>query len=140
MYVLSAVDSSCFFFQAEDGIRDYKVTGVQTCALPISRSLLDHSGDALEGSVFEERFVAQAARSGWASRQWEPAQAAQPRQSSCWPLLTCSGRERPVASSTSRIRLPDGSPALLLCVREADAHSPATPPFAPPAAPQIGRA
>src|SRR5205807_3922912 len=27
---------TCFFFQAEDGIRDYKVTGVQTCALPIS--------------------------------------------------------------------------------------------------------
>src|SRR2546426_3055904 len=26
---------TCFFFQAEDGIRDYKVTGVQTCALPI---------------------------------------------------------------------------------------------------------
>src|SRR5256885_10379553 len=29
---------SFFFFQAEDGIRDYKVTGVQTCALPISMS------------------------------------------------------------------------------------------------------
>src|SRR2546426_7424025 len=28
--------SCVFFFQAEDGIRDYKVTGVQTCALPIS--------------------------------------------------------------------------------------------------------
>src|SRR5256885_7101724 len=27
--------SMFFFFQAEDGIRDYKVTGVQTCALPI---------------------------------------------------------------------------------------------------------
>src|SRR5690349_24698129 len=26
-----------FFFQAEDGIRDLYVTGVQTCALPISR-------------------------------------------------------------------------------------------------------
>src|SRR5262249_59738530 len=25
------------FFQAEDGIRDWSVTGVQTCALPISR-------------------------------------------------------------------------------------------------------
>src|SRR5207245_5050993 len=25
----------CFFFQAEDGIRDATVTGVQTCALPI---------------------------------------------------------------------------------------------------------
>src|SRR5690606_39788356 len=30
--------TSCifFFFQAEDGIRDFHVTGVQTCALPIS--------------------------------------------------------------------------------------------------------
>src|SRR5256885_3793554 len=28
-----------FFFQAEDGIRDYKVTGVQTCALPICRQV-----------------------------------------------------------------------------------------------------
>src|SRR5690606_40132897 len=27
-----------FFFQAEDGIRDFHVTGVQTCALPISYS------------------------------------------------------------------------------------------------------
>src|SRR5437667_1188609 len=26
---------NCFFFQAEDGIRDRDVTGVQTCALPI---------------------------------------------------------------------------------------------------------
>src|SRR5256885_13242496 len=33
-----------FFFQAEDGIRDYKVTGVQTCALPIfaSRDRAEH--------------------------------------------------------------------------------------------------
>src|SRR5256885_9650189 len=33
-----------FFFQAEDGIRDYKVTGVQTCALPIFARIdaLDH--------------------------------------------------------------------------------------------------
>src|SRR5699024_12131349 len=31
-----------FFFQAEDGIRDRNVTGVQTCALPISTGLLAH--------------------------------------------------------------------------------------------------
>src|SRR5256885_9035710 len=31
----STVSVFFFFFQAEDGIRDYKVTGVQTCALPI---------------------------------------------------------------------------------------------------------
>src|SRR5262249_59201892 len=28
-----------FFFQAEDGIRDWSVTGVQTCALPISEEI-----------------------------------------------------------------------------------------------------
>src|SRR5690606_39413578 len=33
----------CFFFQAEDGIRDFHVTGVQTCALPIL-----HAGAALD--------------------------------------------------------------------------------------------
>src|SRR3712207_9299399 len=32
-----------FFFQAEDGIRDIGVTGVQTCALPISRRPNDRS-------------------------------------------------------------------------------------------------
>src|SRR3989475_9922450 len=30
-----------FFFQAEDGIRDLTVTGVQTCALPISRAWVE---------------------------------------------------------------------------------------------------
>src|SRR6266568_6837788 len=31
----------CFFFQAEDGIRDGTVTGVQTCALPIFDAAID---------------------------------------------------------------------------------------------------
>src|SRR5256885_9257722 len=41
-----------FFFQAEDGIRDYKVTGVQTCALPISMiaKLIVH-GDTREQAL-----------------------------------------------------------------------------------------
>src|SRR5690606_39924889 len=34
----------CFFFQAEDGIRDFHVTGVQTCALPISKHSLFSAG------------------------------------------------------------------------------------------------
>src|SRR5207237_7313945 len=33
-----------FFFQAEDGIRDSSVTGVQTCALPISKPPRDFFG------------------------------------------------------------------------------------------------
>src|SRR5699024_1790500 len=32
---VAVYDLFCFFFQAEDGIRDRNVTGVQTCALPI---------------------------------------------------------------------------------------------------------
>src|SRR5690606_39950858 len=37
-HVFSSLSSlfCIFFFQAEDGIRDFHVTGVQTCALPIS--------------------------------------------------------------------------------------------------------
>src|SRR5256886_5737367 len=38
----------CFFFQAEDGIRDLTVTGVQTCALPIWK-LLDFRRKLLHG-------------------------------------------------------------------------------------------
>src|SRR5690606_40703844 len=34
-----------FFLQAEDGIRDFHVTGVQTCALPISGSPAIDAGD-----------------------------------------------------------------------------------------------
>src|SRR3989441_6393868 len=40
-----------FFFQAEDGIRDKLVTGVQTCALPISNKRLKlPGGDRFKGS------------------------------------------------------------------------------------------
>src|SRR5262249_57445529 len=37
----------CFFFKAEDGIGDWSVTGVQTCALPISSLALVRRGDPL---------------------------------------------------------------------------------------------
>src|SRR5256885_11540217 len=40
-----------FFFQAEDGIRDYKVTGVQTCALPISDAEVARRGALMEQKV-----------------------------------------------------------------------------------------
>src|SRR5256885_12896321 len=47
-----------FFFQAEDGIRDYKVTGVQTCALPIfSHKMLTQNLRMLERNGLVEREV-----------------------------------------------------------------------------------
>src|SRR5256885_7683038 len=43
--------SGCFFFfQAEDGIRDYKVTGVQTCALPILEVASTNPGQNGDGA------------------------------------------------------------------------------------------
>src|SRR2546430_16789339 len=39
-----------FFFQAEDGIRDLTVTGVQTCALPICASSRPRSGATPTGT------------------------------------------------------------------------------------------
>src|SRR5256885_7115107 len=55
MRFFSHVSLDFFFFQAEDGIRDYKVTGVQTCALPI----LAQVGRAIAwiGKTFRERFT-----------------------------------------------------------------------------------
>src|SRR5258706_8764078 len=50
-----------FFFQAEDGIRDWSVTGVQTCALPISelknrlRRACDHGHAVLREAVLQFR-------------------------------------------------------------------------------------
>src|SRR5258707_9165649 len=43
-----------FFFQAEDGIRDIGVTGVQTCALPISLSRFFNSLMIISPSVVVE--------------------------------------------------------------------------------------
>src|SRR5690348_18500688 len=64
-----------FFFQAEDGIRDGRVTGVQTCALPIfygpdPQGLIWIGGhaDGFKGRS-EERRVGKECRSRWSPYQ-----------------------------------------------------------------------
>src|SRR2546421_5643042 len=44
-----------FFFQAEDGIRDLIVTGVQTCALPISAEIFHYMQHAKDYGLSAER-------------------------------------------------------------------------------------
>src|SRR5207249_5729475 len=50
-----------FFFQAEDGIRDRNVTGVQTCALPIS---MDQRDDDIEFDFFDDEPATGETQSG----------------------------------------------------------------------------
>src|SRR5204863_4196049 len=62
---LNLANLSSFFFQAEDGIRDLYVTGVQTCALPIYHDafvtlgrgveLVDRVGGGLDRGIEAER-------------------------------------------------------------------------------------
>src|SRR5207253_8364964 len=66
-----------FFFQAEDGIRDGHVTGVQTCALPISicaRSHRNHCANRSDSllrrrSCFTTRFSTISNLAGWMRRR-----------------------------------------------------------------------
>src|SRR5256884_9702075 len=48
--------ASVFFFQAEDGIRDVAVTGVQTCALPISQFSGGSGPISVDTSVYALRY------------------------------------------------------------------------------------
>src|SRR2546429_1613809 len=64
--VTSCASHSFFFFQAEDGIRDVAVTGVQTCALPISHGLGDRTQIPcrLQGCARPTHFAATSWSSG----------------------------------------------------------------------------
>src|SRR5688572_31416355 len=59
VFLLSLFFFFFFFFQAEDGIRDLTVTGVQTCALPISGARGARTADCLP---FRPRAAARSAR------------------------------------------------------------------------------
>src|SRR5207245_5968478 len=79
------VCSFCFFFQAEDGIRDATVTGVQTCALPISVALLLNLIGLTQIRVDFARLGAGAIRREVAmaplsASQWEKNRAVSKRQ------------------------------------------------------------
>src|SRR5438876_11438388 len=52
MYVVLLLYMVFFFFQAEDGIRDGRVTGVQTCALPILVRTCPHANSCLTCPMF----------------------------------------------------------------------------------------
>src|SRR5205085_4897762 len=69
------VERSLFFFQAEDGIRDLTVTGVQTCALPIclcqdGRRLRGDQADGAAGRHGAATVDGQIGRASCRERVW----------------------------------------------------------------------
>src|SRR2546427_10984021 len=54
-----------FFFQAEDGIRDLTVTGVQTCALPILEHLRFFEVNVLSGARLSRFYLPQMLQKNW---------------------------------------------------------------------------
>src|SRR5256885_5183892 len=98
-----------FFFQAEDGIRDYKVTGVQTCALPISQR---HAPPSIRATV-EAWYERGRARVRQRSEE-HTSELQSPCNLVCRLLLEKKNRpERPRATNTAR-----------LCEREGAAEHP----------------
>src|SRR2546422_4990819 len=79
-----------FFFQAEDGIRDVAVTGVQTCALPISLPRPRREIHARHPDLAApDRVPAQLRRDRAAHRA-----SARLSGSGCWAACGCSGPAR----------------------------------------------
>src|SRR5688500_20304478 len=99
-----------FFLQAEDGIRDYKVTGVQTCALPIS------AGDGLG--------LASGALSGVDSKsEREPVSEGKPRVNA----ISMNATAAPIVIFANRLAVPRGPNAVLEIVFEKSAPASALP-------------
>src|SRR5436309_15339337 len=71
---MTEIEYNFFFFQAEDGIRDFHVTGVQTCALPICREppRIIRRGDLLTA----EGAGLQLAVHSWGAGEIEPEEDA----------------------------------------------------------------
>src|SRR5205085_7908638 len=90
----------CFFFQAEDGIRDLTVTGVQTCALPI---LLDASGEAERKATREAlREAARAVDRVRGRKVTDPEEAL-----AIWRVLAERSEERRVGKECRSRRWPE---------------------------------
>src|SRR6266699_5975939 len=111
-FFLQTEEELCFvfFFQAEDGIRDADVTGVQTCALPIS----EINGGAPKVNDWPAWVAERPMRAVAASRSAKHLRAT-PRNSvpyavgATWRVVR-SNRRNPSCVSNSRIRTlrPDG--------------------------------
>src|SRR5256886_3388026 len=66
-WVYFTIPGVFFFFQAEDGIRDLTVTGVQTCALPILRIRVSRTANTVDVLLEEQTYPEVAAQRAFES-------------------------------------------------------------------------
>src|ERR1022692_5123179 len=90
-----------FFFQAEDGIRDYKVTGVQTCALPICYGRRQPTSCKIHFHGIMVRLASIAAIS-WPNLSWE-ASAPWIRKLSSASLNACGSTFGPAVDGITAV-------------------------------------
>src|SRR5690349_23456450 len=81
--VLQLLQPHRFFFQAEDGIRDLYVTGVQTCALPISFACSDGMRNAGPWIITAAAAWARVLAASIAQRRAAPTSYAEIGRASC---------------------------------------------------------
>src|SRR2546426_11291010 len=111
---MSYISCYFFFFQAEDGIRDYKVTGVQTCALPILEQMTHRPADSLVADW--HRALTEAAQPvAAATGVTLPTDRAQRLQARLMPVTTTGARALVSPGKEQRVNIPpalrpDGPP------------------------------
>src|SRR6266540_3971462 len=112
-----ATCSFFFFFQAEDGIRDRDVTGVQTCALPISAregatpSACRTGASQTPTPSLPRKPPLSGSLTDTPTRQAIPPPPAPPATSRRWPTSQLTRSLRPAASHTTGRRRPTGHAA-----------------------------
>src|SRR3712207_9527832 len=99
-----------FFFQAEDGIRDIGVTGVQTCALPIYSLRTQWRRKADGGSLAERTRAVSAAVRVWVRTAGSRSLVRAPPTST--PIRRWSPPAAPAPRGGARLTLSPGSTAI----------------------------
>src|SRR5437870_11587458 len=85
MNVVNSLNQFVFFFQAEDGIRDGHVTGVQTCALPILSAWVVRRSSTVVRTPWRASSVASRRPTGPAPTRSEERRVGKECGSRRWP-------------------------------------------------------
>jgi len=93
-----------FFFQAEDGIRDHCVTGVQTCALPIST--IGEGIRKVSNILFNKRYSVNDYRQGYLKQFYQTERSYEDKVLNCKNMNIIYNLQLPPFHITKALLLP----------------------------------